>query len=63
MTNPADLADRIRRCTTVAECRALRASLGEMDSATYMALLMRIEALMRLESIGSGVQESAARHP
>ena len=40
-------AEAIRRCTTVAECHALRASLGEMDSATYMALLMRIEALRK----------------
>ena len=40
-------AAAIRRCTTVAECRALRASLGEMNSATYMALLMRIEALRK----------------
>ena len=47
MTHPADLADRIRRCATVQECRKLRASLGEMDSATYMALLMRIEALRK----------------
>ena len=63
MTHPADLAEAIRRCTTVAECHALRAALGEMNSATYIALLMRIEALRKLESIGSGVQESAARHP
>lgn len=56
-------ADRIRRCATVAECHALRASLGEMDSATYMALLMRIEALRKAEAIGSGVQVSAAKHP
>ncbi len=42
-------AEAIRRCTTVAECHALRASLGEMDSATYMALLMRIEALRKKE--------------
>ena len=47
MTHTTDLADRIRRCATVAECHALRASLGEMNSATYMALLMRIEALRR----------------
>jgi len=40
-------AEAIRRCTTVAECHALRASLGEMNSATYMALLMRIEALRK----------------
>ena len=40
-------AEAIRRCATVAECHALRASLGEMDSATYMALLMRIEALRK----------------
>ena len=56
-------AEAIRRCTTVAECHALRASLGEMNSATYMALLMRIEALRKLETIGSDVQVSAARHP
>ena len=49
MTHPADLAEAIRRCATVAECHALRASLGEMDSATYMALLMRIEALRKKE--------------
>ena len=42
-------SEAIRRCTTVAECHALRASLGEMDSATYMALLMRIEALRKKE--------------
>ena len=42
-------AEAIRCCTTVAECHALRASLGEMDSATYMALLMRIEALRKKE--------------
>lgn len=56
-------AEAIRRCATVAECHALRASLGEMTSAEYMALLMRIEALRKLEATGSGVQESAARHP
>lgn len=50
MTQPADLADRIRCCATVAECHALRASLGEMNSATYMALLMRIEALRKWEA-------------
>ena len=49
MTHPADLAEAIRRCATVAECHALRASLGEMNSATYMALLMRIEALRKKE--------------
>lgn len=49
MTHPADLADRIRRCATVAECHKLRASLGEMDSATYMALLARVAALRKLE--------------
>lgn len=49
MTHPADLADRIRRCATVAECHKLRASLGEMDSATYMAFLARIAALRKLE--------------
>lgn len=63
MTRTAELADRIRRCATVAECHKLRASLGEMDSATYMALLMRIEALRKLEAIGSDVQVSAAKHP
>ena len=42
-------AEAIRRCATVAECHALRATLGEMDSATYMALLMRIEALRKKE--------------
>ena len=40
-------AETNRRCATVAECHALRATLGEMDSATYMALLMRIEALRK----------------
>ena len=40
-------AEAIRRCATVAECHALRAPLGEMNSATYMALLMRIEALRK----------------
>ena len=40
-------AEAIRCCATVAECHALRASLGKMNSATYMALLMRIEALRK----------------
>ena len=56
-------AEAIRRCTTVAECHALRASLGEMDSATYMALLMRIEALRKAEFIGSDTQVSVVKHP
>lgn len=56
-------AEAIRRCTTVAECHALRASLGEMDSATYMALLMRIEAFRKLEATGSDAQVFAAKHP
>ena len=56
-------AEAIRRCATVAECHALRASLGEMDSATYMALLMRIEALRKLETIDSDVQVSVVKHP
>ena len=63
MTHPADLAEAIRRCTTVAECHALRAALGEMNSATYMALLMRIEALRKLETIDSDVQVSVVKHP
>ena len=45
-------AEAIRRCATVAECHALRASLGEMNSTTYMALLMRIDALRKLEANG-----------
>ncbi len=56
-------AEAIRRCTTVAECHALRASLGEMNSATYMALLMRIEALRKLEATGSDAQVSVVKHP
>lgn len=40
-------SEAIRRCATVAECHALRASLGKMNSATYMVLLMRIEALRK----------------
>ena len=56
-------AEAIRRCATVAECHALRASLGEMDSATYMVLLMRIEALRKAEFIGSDAQVSVVKHP
>ena len=40
-------AEAIRRCTTVAECHALRASLGELHSATSIALLMRVVALRK----------------
>ena len=44
-------AEAIRRCTTVAECHAFRASLGdeEMTAQTYAALLARIAALRKLE--------------
>lgn len=49
MTRDAEHAEAIRRCTTVAECHAWRAKQGELTSAIYMALLMRIAALRKLE--------------
>ena len=54
-------AEAIRRCATVAECHALRASLGEMNSATYMALLMRIEALRKKEVLTNETQRQSNR--
>ena len=46
-------AEAIRRCATVAECHAFRASLGdeEMTAQTYAALLARIDALRKWEAV------------
>ena len=49
MTRDAEHADRIRRCTTVAECHAWRAKQGELTSAIYKAFLARIAALRKKE--------------
>ena len=43
-------AEAIRRCATVAECHALRATLGEMDSLTWMVFLARVAALRKWEA-------------
>lgn len=42
--------DEIRSLPTVAACHDWRKRNGEMDSMTYLALLMRIDALRKLEA-------------
>ncbi len=41
--------DEIRRLATVAECHEWRKRQGELSSMAYLALLMRIDALRKLE--------------
>ncbi len=55
-------AEQIRRLNSVAECHEWRKQQGILDSATYLALLMRIEALRKLEAhSGQSVTATASR--
>ncbi len=42
-------SDEIRRLMTVADCHEWRKRQGEVSSMAYLALLMRIDALRKLE--------------